>query len=51
MQEQLTSTALSKVFELSWENAQDAMVVADIETGSLVGCNLALEKLTGYSRQ
>jgi PAS domain S-box-containing protein len=51
MQDRLTSSALSKVLKLGWEYAQDAMVVADVETGCLVECNPALEKLTGYSRQ
>jgi PAS domain S-box-containing protein/putative nucleotidyltransferase with HDIG domain len=48
---QLTSHALGSVLRLGWEYAQNAMVVADVETGIMVECNPALEELTGRNRQ
>jgi PAS domain S-box-containing protein len=48
---QLTGQALGSVLQLGWEYAQNAMVVADVETGIMVECNPALEALTGRNRQ
>jgi len=39
-----------KKFRLAFENAQDAMLWTDIETGTIVNCNKAAEELFGKTR-
>ncbi len=41
---------LSKILELGWKCARDAMFVADCATGLLKDMNPAAERLTGYAR-
>ena len=48
----LTKTAIEpeKLYELSWNNAQDGKIAVDAAAGSILDANPAMEALTGYSR-
>jgi len=42
---------MEKTYKTLFENATDAIFIADIETRRLVDCNKSAEKLIGYSRE
>ena len=42
---------MEKTYKTLFENATDAIFIADIETRQLVDCNKSAEKLMGYSRE